>query len=92
MGALTTHILASPARRVTLIERDHRLAAEMKERYTREIASGRLEVRQETGPRQTFFPLRRRSREDRAATFPTALPRRSSPTSPRPVHPHADWF
>ena len=57
MGALTTHILASPARRVTLIERDHRLAAEMKERYSAEIASGRLEVRQGDGAKTDLLSL-----------------------------------
>jgi 16S rRNA (adenine1518-N6/adenine1519-N6)-dimethyltransferase len=57
MGALTTHILASPARRVTLIERDHRLAAEMKERYAEEIASGRLEVRQGDGAKTDLLSL-----------------------------------
>ena len=31
MGALTVHILESPARRITLIERDHRLALELSE-------------------------------------------------------------
>ena len=46
MGALTVHILATPARRITLIERDHRLAAELTQRYTAEIASGRLAIRQ----------------------------------------------
>jgi 16S rRNA (adenine1518-N6/adenine1519-N6)-dimethyltransferase len=57
MGALTTHILSSPARRVTLIERDHRLAAEMKERYSAEIASGRLEVRQGDGAKTDLLSL-----------------------------------
>ena len=57
MGALTTHILASPARRVTLVERDHRLAAEMKERYAEEIASGRLEVRQGDGAKTDLLSL-----------------------------------
>jgi len=57
MGALTTHILASPARRVTLIERDHRLAAEMKERHAAEIASGRLEVRQGDGAKTDLLSL-----------------------------------
>lgn len=49
MGALTVHILGSPARRITLIERDHRLAAELRERHAAEIASGRLEIRQGDG-------------------------------------------
>lgn len=49
MGALTVHILESPARRITLIERDHRLAAELRERHAAEIASGRLEIRQGDG-------------------------------------------
>lgn len=33
MGALTKHIIDSPATKVTLVERDHRLAAELKSRY-----------------------------------------------------------
>lgn len=33
MGALTEHIVASPAKRITLIERDHRLAQELERRY-----------------------------------------------------------
>ncbi len=49
MGALTVHILESPARRITLVERDHRLAAELRERHAAEIASGRLEIRQGDG-------------------------------------------
>jgi 16S rRNA (adenine1518-N6/adenine1519-N6)-dimethyltransferase len=49
MGALTVHILESPVRRITLIERDHRLAAELRERYATEIASGRLEIIQGDG-------------------------------------------
>jgi len=51
MGALTVHILESPARRITLVERDHRLAAELRERHAAEIASGRLEIRQGDGAR-----------------------------------------
>ena len=49
MGALTTHILESPAGSITLIERDHRLAAELRERYAVEIASGRLRIIQGDG-------------------------------------------
>ena len=33
MGALTVHLLESPARRITLIERDHRLVGELRQRY-----------------------------------------------------------
>jgi len=57
MGALTKHIVESPARRITLIERDHRLAAEMGERYATEIASGRLEVRQGDGAKTDLLTL-----------------------------------
>jgi 16S rRNA (adenine1518-N6/adenine1519-N6)-dimethyltransferase len=57
MGALTVHILASPARRITLIERDHRLAAELTGRYTEEIASGRLEIRQGDGAKTDLLSL-----------------------------------
>ena len=57
MGALTKHIVESPARRITLIERDHRLAAEMSERYASEIASGRLEVRQGDGAKTDLLTL-----------------------------------
>ena len=57
MGALTVHILESPARRITLIERDHRLAAELRERYTGEIASGRLEIRQGDGAKADIHSL-----------------------------------
>ena len=57
MGALTVHILASPARRITLIERDHRLAAELTERYAAEIASGRLEIRQGDGAKTDLLSL-----------------------------------
>lgn len=57
MGALTKHIVESPARRITLIERDHRLAAEMSERYAAEIASGRLEVRQGDGAKTDLLTL-----------------------------------
>lgn len=57
MGALTVHILASPARRITLIERDHRLAAELTERYAIEIASGRLEIRQGDGAKTDLLSL-----------------------------------
>ena len=57
MGALTVHILESPARRITLIERDHRLALELNERYAAEIASGRLEIRQGDGARTDLLSL-----------------------------------
>ena len=57
MGALTKHLVESPARRITLIERDHRLAAEMSERYASEIASGRLEVRQGDGAKTDLLTL-----------------------------------
>lgn len=57
MGALTAHILESPARRITLIERDHRLAAELTGRYAAEIASGRLEIRQGDGARTDLLSL-----------------------------------
>ena len=57
MGALTVHILESPARRITLIERDHRLAAELTERYAAEIASGRLEIRQGDGAKTDLLSL-----------------------------------
>ncbi len=33
MGALTEHIISSPAKKITLIERDYRLAEELKRRY-----------------------------------------------------------
>ena len=57
MGALTTHILDSPARRITLIERDHRLATELRERYKEEIASGRLEIIQGDGAKCDLIAL-----------------------------------
>jgi 16S rRNA (adenine1518-N6/adenine1519-N6)-dimethyltransferase len=57
MGALTVHILASPVRRITLIERDHRLAAELRERYAAEISSGRLEIIQGDGARADLRSL-----------------------------------
>jgi len=57
MGALTTHILDSPARRITLIERDHRLAAELRERHAAEIESGRLEIRQGDGAKTDLLSL-----------------------------------
>ncbi len=57
MGALTVHILESPARRITLIERDHRLAAELRERYAAEIASGRLEIIQGDGAKTDLRSL-----------------------------------
>ena len=57
MGALTVHILATPARRITLIERDHRLAAELTQRYTAEIASGRLAIRQGDGAKTDLLSL-----------------------------------
>jgi 16S rRNA (adenine1518-N6/adenine1519-N6)-dimethyltransferase len=57
MGALTVHILASPARRITLIERDHRLAAELTDRYAIEIASGRLEIRRGDGAKTDLISL-----------------------------------
>ena len=57
MGALTTHILESPARRITLIERDHRLAAELRERYEGEIASGRLQIIQGDGAKCDLLSL-----------------------------------
>lgn len=57
MGALTVHILASPARRITLIERDHRLVAELRDRYALEIASGRLEMIQGDGARADLRAL-----------------------------------
>ena len=57
MGALTVHILESPARRITLVERDHRLAAELRERHAAEIASGRLEIRQGDGAKTDLPPL-----------------------------------
>jgi 16S rRNA (adenine1518-N6/adenine1519-N6)-dimethyltransferase len=37
MGALTHHIILSPAKRITLIERDYRLAQELKERYQDDV-------------------------------------------------------
>ena len=57
MGALTTHVIASPARRITLIERDHRLVAELRERHADEIASGRLEIIQGDGARVDLLSL-----------------------------------
>jgi len=57
MGALTVHILESPARRITLIERDHRLAAELRYRYAAEIASGRLEIVQGDGAKADLLAL-----------------------------------
>ena len=57
MGALTVHILESSARRITLIERDHRLAAELRERYAAEIASGRLEIIQGDGAKADLRAL-----------------------------------
>ena len=57
MGALTVHILESPARRITLIERDYRLAAELRERYAAEISSGRLEIIQGDGARADLRAL-----------------------------------
>jgi 16S rRNA (adenine1518-N6/adenine1519-N6)-dimethyltransferase len=36
MGALTQHLVASPATRITLIERDHRFVEELKRRYENE--------------------------------------------------------
>ena len=57
MGALTTHILESPARRITLIERDHRLAAELRGRYEAEITSGRLEIIQGDGAKTDLLAL-----------------------------------
>jgi 16S rRNA (adenine1518-N6/adenine1519-N6)-dimethyltransferase len=57
MGALTTHILDSPARRITLIERDHRLAAELRERHADVIESGRLEIRQGDGAKADLLSL-----------------------------------
>jgi len=57
MGALTVHILESPARRITLIERDHRLAAELRARYEGEIASGRLEIIQGDGAKCDLLSL-----------------------------------
>ena len=57
MGALTTHILESPARRITLIERDHRLVAELRERHEAEITSGRLEIIQGDGAKTDLPPL-----------------------------------
>lgn len=57
MGALTVHILASPARRITLIERDHRLAAELTLRHADEIASGRLEIRRGDGAKTDLLSL-----------------------------------
>jgi len=57
MGALTVHILESPARRITLIERDHRLAAELTGRFAAEITSGRLEIRQGDGARTDLLSL-----------------------------------
>lgn len=49
MGALTEHLLQSPVRRITLVERDHRLVAELQERYVSEINSGRLAIFQGDG-------------------------------------------
>ncbi len=57
MGALTVHILESPARRITLIERDHRLAGELRERYATEMASGRLEIIQGDGAKADLRSL-----------------------------------
>ncbi len=57
MGALTVHILESPVRRITLIERDHRLAAELRERYSDQIASGRLEIIQGDGAKCDLLAL-----------------------------------
>lgn len=57
MGALTVHILESPARRITLIERDHRLATELRSRYAAEISSGRLEIIQGDGARADLRAL-----------------------------------
>jgi 16S rRNA (adenine1518-N6/adenine1519-N6)-dimethyltransferase len=57
MGALTTHIIDSPARHITLIERDHRLAAELTVRYAEQIASGRLDVIQGDGAKADLISL-----------------------------------
>lgn len=57
MGALTVHLLESPAARITLIERDHRLAAELRERYAAVIDAGRLEIRQGDGARTDLLSL-----------------------------------
>ena len=57
MGALTVHILDSPARRITLIERDHRLVAELRERHADAIESGRLEIRQGDGAKTDLLSL-----------------------------------
>ena len=57
MGALTGHLLESPAGRITLIERDHRLAAELGERHASEIRAGRLEVRQGDGAKTDLLSL-----------------------------------
>ena len=37
MGALTEHIIASPAKKITLIERDYRLAQELEGRYQGDV-------------------------------------------------------
>jgi len=57
MGALTVHLLESPARRITLIERDHRLVGELRQRYLPEIDSGRLEILQGDGAKCDLLAL-----------------------------------
>ncbi len=57
IGALTTHLLESPSRRITLIERDHRLVAELRERYAVAIDSGRLEIVQGDGAKCDLLAL-----------------------------------
>jgi len=57
MGALTVHLLESPVRRITLIERDHRLVAELRKRHLSEIDAGRLVVFQGDGAKADLRSL-----------------------------------
>jgi len=57
MGALTIHLLESPARRITLIERDHRLTSELRDRYAADIHAGRLQVIQGDGAKADLISL-----------------------------------
>jgi 16S rRNA (adenine1518-N6/adenine1519-N6)-dimethyltransferase len=57
MGALTKHLLESPASRITLIERDHRLTSELRDRYASEIHSDRLQVIQGDGAKADLLAL-----------------------------------
>jgi len=57
MGALTVHLLESPVRRITLIERDHRLVAELRKRHISEIDAGRLVVFQGDGAKADLRSL-----------------------------------